>query len=55
MEEESLQMAVESSAKEKGEQNELWREKENLKNPLPHRPPSAPFLSPLAPPSFLSA
>ena len=26
MEEERLQMAVESSAKEKGEQNELWRE-----------------------------
>ena len=26
MEEESLQMAVESSAKEMGEQNELWRE-----------------------------
>ena len=26
MEEESLEIAVESSAKEKGEQNELWRE-----------------------------
>ena len=26
MEEESLHMAVESSAKEKGEQKELWRE-----------------------------
>ena len=26
MEEESLQMAVESSAKQKGEQNGLWRE-----------------------------
>ena len=30
MEEERLQMAVESSVKEKGEQKELWREEASL-------------------------
>ena len=29
MKEESLQMAVESSAKEKGKQNELWRKEKH--------------------------